>query len=92
MTDGNQWTAMREYCEITDEGKRWLIYADQAISMIDTEDIWRGTVEACKVLKYHEHSDGYRRYFDALFNLSWIMWSKMYSETERTMSINNLMD
>lgn len=91
-TDGNQWTAMREHCEITDEGERWMIYANQAISMIDREDIWRGIVEACKILKYPEPSIAYRCYFDTLFNMSWLVWSKMYSETERTISINNLMD
>ena len=60
--------------------------------MIDREDIWRGIVEACKILKYPEPSTSYGYYFDTLFNLSWMVWSKMYFETERTMSINNLMD
>ena len=63
-----------------------------AISMIDRWDIWRGILETSKVLKYHEPLVRYRRYFYSLFSLSWIMWSKMYSETEWTMSINNLMD
>lgn len=83
---------MREHCEITDEDERWLIYADQAMSMIDREDIWRGIVEACKALKYHGRSVGYRRYFESLFNMAWFTWSKLYSDIERNMSINNLLD
>ena len=43
---------MREHCEITDEDDRWLTYADKAISMVDRDDIWRGILEAFKILKY----------------------------------------
>ena len=91
-TDGNQWTAMREYCEISDEDDWWLIYADQAILIIDREDNMERDREACKVLKYNKPTEGYRRYFESLFNLAWFMWSKMYSDIERNTSINNLMD
>ena len=85
------WTKMREICGITDEDDRCVTYADKAISMIDRDDIW-GVLEASKVLKYLNPSSEGKRYFLTLFKLSWIAWSRIYSETERTMSINNLMD
>ena len=50
-TDHGPWTKMKECCEITDEDDRWLTYADKAISMIDRDDIWRGLLEAFKILK-----------------------------------------
>ena len=86
------WTATREHCEITDEDDRWLTYADKVISMVDRDDIWRGILEAFKILKYPTPSSDCKRYFLTLFNLSWITWSRIYSETKRTISINNLMD
>ena len=86
------WTNMREICGITDEDDRCVTYADKAISMIDRDDIWRGVLEAFKVLKYPNPSSEGKRYFLTLFNLSWIAWSRIYSETEGTMSINNLID
>ena len=83
---------MREHCEITDEDDRWLTYADKAISMVDRDDIWRGILEAFKILKYPIPSSDCKCYFLTLFNLSWLAWSRMYCETERTTDINNLMD
>ena len=88
----SSWTAMREHCEITDEDDRWLTYADKAISMVDRDDIWRGILEAFKILKYPIPSSDCKCYFLTLFNLSWLAWSRMYCETERTTDINNLMD
>ena len=86
------WRSWRELCKISDEDERWLNYADRAIETIDADDIWQGIVEGCKILKYPEPSAGYRCYFDSLFNFGWFMWSKMYLETERTASINHLID
>ena len=83
---------MRDHCKITDEDERWLKYADQAISIIKREDIWRGIVKACKIWKYSESWTTYGNYFDSLFYMAWFIWSKMYSETERTLSVNNLID
>ena len=82
------WTAMREHCEITDEDDRWLTYAVKAISIIDRDDIWRGILEAFKILKYPIPSSDFKCYFLTLFNLFWLAWSRMYCETERTMNIN----
>lgn len=40
--DGNQWTTVREHYEISDEGERWLTYADQAVSMVNREIFGEG--------------------------------------------------
>ena len=50
-TDHGPWTKTREHREITDEDDRWMTCANKAISMID-RDIWRGILEAFKILKY----------------------------------------
>ena len=49
------------------------------MSMIDCDDIWQASSE-CK------------RYFVNLLGLPWMVWSRIYSETETTTNINNLMD
>ena len=88
-TNSDLWTNFRECCRASNEDERWLNYADKAISMIDRGDMWQGILEACKVLKYPKPSIACRHYFETLFNLAWFMWPEMYSETERTVSINN---
>lgn len=91
-TDRGFWTELRNHCEISDEDERWFIYADKALAEIDCEDIWQGILYCCKIVKLSPPSETFRRYFDTLFNLSWFIWSKMYSDNERTFIIINLLD
>ena len=52
--------------------------------------MWQGIIEACKILKYLELSEVHRDFFEALFDMSCVVWFQMFSETKRTLSINNL--
>ena len=65
--DHVSWIMMRGRCGITDEDDLWLIYADKVISMIDRDDIWRGILEAFKILKYPKPSSEGKHYFVTLF-------------------------
>ena len=92
-TDGASFPSIIEDL-LMDDSERWALYGDKALSMIDPEGLWNAVLEACKVLAYPlPSSDGYyRKYFERLYNLSSIMWAKIYKETEKTRSILNLLD
>ena len=60
--------------------------------MLDHDVMWQGIVEACKILKYPEPSTMHREYFGRLFDLSCFVWYQLYSELERTVGVNNLLD
>ena len=91
-TDGNQWSTFRKCPEVPDDEERWIAYAERALSLLNHEVIWQGIVEACKILKYPKPSAMHREYFEAMFDMSCFIWFQMYSELERTVSINNLID
>ena len=90
--DGNPWTGFRKCFEILDDEERWITYAERVLSMLDHDVIWQGIVEACKILKYPEPSTMHREYFERLFYLSCFVWYQLYSELERTVGVNNLLD
>ena len=90
--DGNPWTGFRKCFEILDDEERWITYAERALSMLDHDVMWQGIVEACKILKYPEPSTMHREYFERLFDLSCFVWYQLYSELERTVGVNNLLD
>ena len=45
--DGNPWKGFRKCFEIPDDEKRWMTYAEKALSMLDHDVMWQGIVEAC---------------------------------------------
>ena len=92
QVDGSLWTRFRKRIETLDDEERWINYAERALSLLNHELMWQGIVEACKILKYPEPSETHREYFKELFDMSCFVWFKLYSETERTLSINNLID
>ena len=94
QTDGNQFTKFRQRLdnEILDDEERWILYAERALSLLNHEVIWQGIVEGCKILKYPEPTAIHREYFETLFDMSCFVWFQLYSESERTMFINNLID
>jgi hypothetical protein len=90
--DGNQWTRFRERSEVDDDEERWMNYAERALSLLNHELVWQGIVGVCKILKYPEPSASHREYFESLFEFSCFVWFQIYSESERTVSIDNLLD
>ena len=92
QVDGNQWTRFRKYVEVLDGEERWINYAERALPLLNHELMWQGIVEAYKILKYPEPSETHRDYFEELFDMSCFVWFQLYSETERTLSINKLID
>ena len=92
QVDGSLWTRFRKRIEVLDDDERWINYAERALSLLNHDLMWEGIVEACKVLKYPEASEIHRDYFEALFDMTCFVWFWLYSETERTLSINNLID
>ena len=92
QTDGNQWTRFRECFKMLDNEERWISYAERALELLNHDVMWRAIVEACKILKYPEPSAIHRDYFEALFDMSCFVWFQIYSESERTAFINNLID
>ena len=92
QVDGNQWTRFRKYVEVLDDEERWINYAERALSLLNHELMWQGIVGACKILKYPEPSETHRDYFEELFDMSCFVWFQLYSETERTLSIDKHID
>ena len=92
QTDGNQWTRFRECFKMLDNEERWISYAERALELLNHDVVWRAVMEACKILKYPEPSAIHRDYFEALFDMSCFVWFQIYSESERTAFINNLID
>ena len=90
--DGNQWSRFEQRVEGLNEEERWMNYAEQALAMLNHEVMWQAIVEACKILKYPEPSETQRDYFETLFDMSCFVWHQIYSEFERTVSLNNLMN
>jgi hypothetical protein len=90
--DGNQWSRFGQRVEGLDEEERWMNYAEQALAMLNHEVMWQAIVEACKILKYPEPSETQRDYFETLFDMSCFVWHQIYSEFERTVPLNNLVD
>ena len=88
-TDGNQWTKFRKRFEVLDEEERWIRYAEHALELLNHDVMWQGIIEACKILKYLELLEVHRDFFEA-FDMSCVIWFQMFSETKRTLSINNL--
>ena len=90
--DGNQWSRFGQQVEVLDEEERWVNYAERALAMLNHEVMWKAIVEACKILKYPEPSETQRNYFETLFDMSCFLWHQMYSESERTVPLSNLID
>ena len=82
----------RKCIEVLDDEERWTRYAERALELLNHDVMWQGIGEACHILKYPELSEIHRDYFEALFDMSCFVWLQMYSETEKTSSINNLID
>ena len=91
-TDGNMLRKCRQSIDVSEDRKCWIEYGEQALSLMNREVIWQGVKEACKALQYPEPSSRHRQYFDSLFDLSCFVWFLIYSEHERTVSIENLLD
>ena len=70
QSDGNQWTRFRECFKMLDNEERWISYAERALELLNHDVMWRGVVEACKILKYAEPSAIHRDYFETLFDMS----------------------
>ena len=60
--------------------------------MINLDIVCRAILEACKVLGYPEPSPYYRNYFESLDHMPTDVLCQMYSETERTPCIVDLID
>ena len=91
QVDGNRWTRFRKTIEVLLDEERWINYAERALSLLNSL-MWQGIVEGCKILKCPEPSKTHRDYFEELFDMSCFVWFQLYSETERTLSINKLID
>ena len=89
-TDRNQWTKFGKRYEVLDEEKRWIHYAKHALELLNHDVMWQGIIEACKILKYLELLEVHRDFFEALFDMSCVVWFQMFSDTKRALSINNL--
>ena len=53
-TDGNQSTRFRESFKVLDNEEQWISYTERALELLNHDVMWRGIVEACKILKYPE--------------------------------------
>ena len=91
-TDGNQWTRFRNCIEVLDDEERCIRYAGRSLELLNYDIMWQGIVEDCKILKYPELSEIHIDCFESLFDMLCFVWLRMYSETEKTSSINNLID
>ena len=89
---GSLWTRFRKRIEALDDEERWIYYAERALELLDHGVMWKGVVEACKILKYPEPSGIHGDYFEALFDMTCFAWFQRYSEFERTTFTNNLID
>ena len=54
--------------------------------------MWQGMVKARKILKYPESTAMHGDYFETMFDMSCFIWFQLYSESQRTECINNLID
>lgn len=93
VTDDDFWAKMRTHCEISYEDERWLNYADKALKQIDPGDIWRGVLECCKIIKLYlrqKASDVTSKL--CVIYRGWYGVKCRYSEIERTMYIEHLLD
>ena len=70
QVDDSLWTRFRKRIEALDDVKRWIYYAERALELLDHGVMWKGVVEACKILKYPELSGIHRDYFEALFDMT----------------------
>ena len=90
--DGSLWTRFRKCIEALDDEECWIYYAERALDLLDHDVMWKGVVEACKILEYPEPSGIHRDYFEALFDMTCFACFQRYSEFKRTTFINNLID
>ena len=67
---GKLWPRFRKRIEALDDEERWIYYAERALDLLDHDVMWKGVVEACKILKYPEPSEIHRGYFEALFDMT----------------------
>ena len=70
-----------------------LVYAaTQTLSLLHHVVMWQGMVKARKILKYPESTAMHGDYFETMFDMSCFIWFQLYSESQRTECINNLID
>ncbi len=86
------WSVRQDCCEMMTDDDLWLTNTDQAISMIDCDDVWHSIVEAYKILKYPKPSSEQKKYLESLYEMNWHMLKTIYYEFERTLSFKYLMD
>ena len=85
-------TKFRKRLEVLDEEDRWIRYAKHALELFNHDLMWQGIIEGCKIVKYPELSEIHRDCIEALFDMLYFVWFQMFSKTNRTLSINNLID
>ena len=86
------WKAMEKQCGIKDDEERWMLFADGALKSIEPNVMWRGVEEGCHILNLPPPSQQQRAYFDSLFNMSWVVWAKMFSDIKNNADIERLSD
>ena len=82
----------RQRIEDIDEAERWMTYAERSLSFQNHKHMWKAIVEGCKILKYPEPSSEHWEKFEILFYSSRFLWFEIFSEFERTASMNHLID
>ena len=84
--------AMKSQYVGDDQRIRWMNYADKALNGIPPDAMWSVIEMACRVLSLPSHLDKHRAYFDSLFDMSWMVWMKIFNRIENSARIERLTD
>ena len=87
--NGFQATEQRQYSECEE---RWMIYADKAICGIPQDVMWCIIQETCRVFSLPKPSEKQEMYFYSLFDMSWMLWARIFSQLENSERIERLSD
>ena len=79
-------------CGVNDGDQRWMMYGDKALRDIREDVMWRIIEETCCILGFSKPSEKQEAYFFSLFDMSWVLWAKIFSRLENSARIGRLSD
>ena len=71
---------------------RWMKFAGQAITDVNPDIMWSVVETTCRVLSLPSPTVDHRLYFDNLFNMSWVLWERIFIGVENSARIERLSD
>ena len=84
-TNGNQWTKFRKRFEVLDEEERWIRYAEHALKLLN-HDVMLKLAKFSSIWNFQKSTE-----ISLKHSICHVLFGfKCFSETKRTLSINNL--